>query len=62
MSTTKISKSRPFNIVRSCFLLAEGSGIVILEELEFALRRKANIYAEIVGYGESSDGFHLTKP
>jgi 3-oxoacyl-[acyl-carrier-protein] synthase II len=43
--------SRPFDKDRSGFILGEGSGVVILEELEHALKRKANIYAELVGYG-----------
>lgn len=54
--------SRPFDKERSGFILGEGSGIVILESLDHALKRNAKIYCEIVGYGLSSDGYHLTKP
>ena len=54
--------SRPFDKDRDGFVLGEGAGIVILEEMESAIRRKANIYAEIVGYGSNIDGFHVTVP
>lgn len=55
-------KCRPFDKNRSGLVLGEGAGILVLEEMSQALKHRASIFAEIIGYGQASDAYHITKP